>query len=97
MKNIITDVRPIKPICGNGIDEIVFEQVVSSLNNQDCENKGPDYMLYNNEDYRELARDPYNAMKYHMVEGFSNTSTTNIWCFVLLIILFLVLLYKVLV
>jgi len=94
--NTYTDVKPINPTCGNGIDEVVFENVVASLNNQNCDKRGPDYMLYDDGDFRELARDPYNKVRYDLVEGFSHNGSSNIWCYWLLVILFLVLLYFVL-
>lgn len=93
--NSYTDTKEIKPTCGNGIDEEVFEHVVSSLNNQNCDERGPDYMLYDDGDYRQLARDPFNKVRYQMIEGFGNSSS-NIWCYWLLVIVFLVLLYFVL-
>lgn len=82
-------------VCGNGIDEDLFNRVVDVLEKNDCDKRGEDLMLFQDSDYNTLQEDQNNRMRYDMTEGFCVSSSSNGFFYWLLVILFVFLLYWV--
>lgn len=86
-------------VCGNGIDEELFNRVVDVLQNNNCDKRGDDMMLFQNSDYNVVAEDKDNEIRYDMNEGFcvSRGSGFDTFFYWLLVFLFIFLIYWVIV
>jgi len=86
------------PPCGNGIDEDLFNKVVNVLEKQDCDKRGPDYSLYNEDDMARLKKNDFNKLRYNLTEGFGWSEMTSpnfvYWFLVILLVVLIVLIYR---
>ena len=82
-------------VCGNGIDEDLFNRVIDVLEKNDCDNRGEDIMLFQDGDYTTIEEDKNNKIRYDMTEGFCVSGSSNGFFYWLMVILFIFLLYWV--
>ncbi len=81
------------PPCGNGIDEELFNKVVDVLSQQNCNNRGQPYTLYDSAEFNHLSSDKLNKIRYNLNEGFDGSANNTTQFYLCLCVIILIAFY----